>query len=306
MNQKTIPGIALVLLLTASSLGACTEPSTPEDDGATGGTGGASGGTGGVSSGGTAGSSTGGSSTGGSSTGGTSTGGTSTGGSAGSGPAGGSSNGGTGGEVGGSGGNPIGGTGGDGGLGGTSTGGTDMGGAGGSAGGTSGPVTVQLGVTKQKIDGFGINNTWAQAMTDGDADAMFSTTNGIGLSILRVGLGPDGNPMSANIPADITKARGAQRDYIIGSCWSPPANCKTNNNVNDGGHVKPSCYESWSTTIANFANSNDLYAMSIAERARFCVVRHGPSRATATTRRRSTPPTSTWLSSRWQDRSSSG
>jgi glucuronoarabinoxylan endo-1,4-beta-xylanase len=249
MNQHSIVGIGLALILAAGSLTACSEAaSTPQNPGTTGGTG-----TGATSAGGTPG----GSSSGGSSGSVTSGGGTSAGGTAG-----GISNGGSGGLVGG--GASAGTAGDDAGIGGMGTGGV-----GGSGGGNTGPVTVQLGQTRQKIDGFGINNTWAQAMTDADADALFSTTNGLGFSILRVGLGPDGNPMSSNIPADITKARARNVTYIIGSCWSPPANCKTNNNINDGGHLLTSCYESWSTTIANFANTHDLYAMSIGNEPDF-------------------------------------
>src|SRR5690606_30330259 len=56
--------------------------------------------------------------------------------------------------------------------------------------------------------------------------------------------------------------------YIMGTLWTPPANCKTNNSLIDGGHLKTDCYESWSNTIAAFAdkisqNTNTtLYAMS--------------------------------------------
>jgi len=131
-------------------------------------------------------------------------------------------------------------------------------------------VTVQLGQAKQKIDGFGINDTWSTAFSDAQADALFNTTGtGIGLSILRVGMGADGNVMSANIPGDITKAKARGAAYIIGSCWSPPANCKSNNSINDGGHVNTTCYESWATTIAKFAQTNGLYAMSIANEPDF-------------------------------------
>ena len=263
MNKRSVAGIGLVLVLAAGSLAACSEPgATPDNDkGTTGGagTGGTSAGatTGGISNGGSGGSvGPGGGTSGGSTPGGASSGG----------------NGGS--VVGGTGGIPSGGAAGDGaGLGGMSTGGASTGGAGtggsgGSAGGNTGPVTVQLAQTRQKIDGFGINNTWAQPMTAADADALFGM-NGLGFSILRVGLGPDGQPMSSNIPGDITMARARNVTYIIGSCWSPPANCKTNNNVNDGGHVNTNCYDSWSTTIANFANTHDLYAMSIGNEPDF-------------------------------------
>ena len=40
--------------------------------------------------------------------------------------------------------------------------------------------------------------------------------------------------------------------------------------MNDGGHLNTgSCYDSWSTTIANFAGSNGFYAMSIANEPDF-------------------------------------
>src|SRR5262245_325379 len=37
----------------------------------------------------------------------------------------------------------------------------------------------------------------------------------------------------------------------------------------NGGHLLTSCYDSWSTTIANFAGSNGLYAMSIGNEPDF-------------------------------------
>ncbi len=141
-------------------------------------------------------------------------------------------------------------------TGGTATGGTATGGS------SSTGVTVQLGQTKQTIEGFGINNNWAPALTDAQADQLFDVNKGIGLSILRVGLGSNGTWMTSSSPQDISKAKARGAKYIIGTLWSPPASCKTNNNENDGGHLLTSCYESWSTTIANFAKNNGLYAMS--------------------------------------------
>jgi len=140
----------------------------------------------------------------------------------------------------------------------------------GAGGGTTTGTTVKLDATKQAMEGFGINNTWATAMSDSEADAMFNTTgNGLGLSILRIGMGADGGFMSANIPADVTKAKARGVKTIIGSCWSPPGTMKTNGNVNDGGHVKPENYEAWATTIAKFAKDNSLYAMSIGNEPDF-------------------------------------
>jgi glucuronoarabinoxylan endo-1,4-beta-xylanase len=153
-----------------------------------------------------------------------------------------------------------------GGSGSTGRGGTT--GAGGTTGGgggtisSTGAVTVQLDSTKQTIDGFGINNNWAPAMTDAVADALFDVSKGIGLTILRIGMGSNGQHFNSASPGDISKAKARGAKYIIGSTWTPPASYKTNNNENDGGHLKPENYEAWATTIASFAKSNSLYAMS--------------------------------------------
>ncbi|MET0793123.1 MAG: hypothetical protein ABW061_16505, partial [Polyangiaceae bacterium] len=172
------------------------------------------------------------------------------------------------------GGNPAGGVG----TGGVGTGGTgaDAGNAGtGTAGtGTAGApteVTVQLTQAHQTIDGFGINDTFAtDAWTASIADHLFKTDgNGIGLSLLRVGMNSSGSLVNNSVQSadmKLAKDRGAK---VIGSTWSPPASCKTNNSEKDGGHVKASCYDSWGDTIAKFAGDNALYAMSIGNEPDF-------------------------------------
>jgi len=141
-------------------------------------------------------------------------------------------------------------------------------GAGGAAGASSTSVTVQLGQARQRMDGFGINDSWSPAYTDAQADQLFDPTRGIGLSILRIGMGTNGDQMSNNMWGDIAKARTRGVTTFIASVWTAPANCKSNNNVNDGGHLNTACYDSWSTTIAAFParvrqNAGvDLYALS--------------------------------------------
>jgi glucuronoarabinoxylan endo-1,4-beta-xylanase len=136
-------------------------------------------------------------------------------------------------------------------------------GQGGSTGG-KGDVTVQLDKTYQTIQGFGINTALASGSIP--VSTMFSTTgaDGLGFSILRVGMNTDGSLTGSGISE--AKAAGAK---IIGSCWSAPANCKSNNSTKDGGYLKDTCYDSWSTTIANFASQQGLYAMSIANESDF-------------------------------------
>src|SRR5690606_9387699 len=146
-----------------------------------------------------------------------------------------------------------------------STGGAGGGGAPGSGGGNpgsggddnTGPVTVQLDDVRQLIRGFGINNNWAAIGSD--ADRMFGNgTDALMLNILRVGMGPDGNPYNGNscysdINAVVQRANArSEPHYIMATLWSPPANFKTNNSISDGGFLKEENYAEWSDTIAAF------------------------------------------------------
>ena len=166
--------------------------------------------------------------------------------------------------------------------------GASMGGAAGDAGGSTGGAssagsgnttdpTVRLDQPKQTIDGFGINDTW-RALTDSQARELFDPTEGIGLTILRVGMSPNGNFYNNNEASSIAAAKRYGATTIIGSVWSPPANCKSNNNTQKGGHLLTSCYESWSDAIASFAEANDLYAMSAGNEPDFasCGASIGP------------------------------
>ncbi len=129
-------------------------------------------------------------------------------------------------------------------------------------------VTVQIEQTRQEIAGFGINLTWSPPLSNERADLLFDPNKGIGISICRIGMGMDGDQLSDNIWADMRMARQRGVETFIGTLWSAPAECKTNNDVNDGGHLRENCYESWANTIAAFPakvkqNTNiDLYAMS--------------------------------------------
>jgi glucuronoarabinoxylan endo-1,4-beta-xylanase len=158
---------------------------------------------------------------------------------------------------------------------GTNSGGTPAGGspAGGTgSGGTPSGIAVKLDATHQTIQGFGLNDALmpsGSSFSTSDLDKLFTTmgADGLGLSILRIGMNPQGS-LNGSTQSDIdgAKSRGAK---IIGSCWSPPANCKSNNSTQDGGHTLTSCYDSWSTTIANFAEQYKLYAMSIGNEPDF-------------------------------------
>jgi glucuronoarabinoxylan endo-1,4-beta-xylanase len=139
-------------------------------------------------------------------------------------------------------------------------------------------VTVQLDNKKQTIDGFGINDNWS-ALTDTQAKGLFDVSTGIGLTILRVGMSPNGGFYNGSESSSIASAKKYGATMIIGSVWSPPKECKTNSSTQNGGHLKTGdCYTSWSNSIAKFAGDNKLYAMSAGNEPDFasCGTSIGP------------------------------
>jgi len=129
------------------------------------------------------------------------------------------------------------------------------------SGGNPGGVTVQLGQTRQTIEGFGFNTALSSAVPNWDT--FYGTgANGLGLSIVRVAMQSNGS-LSGSVPPASYNAK------VIGSPWTAPANCKDNNNTQKGGHLLTSCYDSWSTAIATFAKNNKLYAMGAANEPDF-------------------------------------
>ena len=127
-------------------------------------------------------------------------------------------------------------------------------------------MTVQLDKTEQTIEGFGINTALGGGITWDPAFSL-TGTDGIGLSIVRVGMNPDGS-----LSGDLSGAK-SHNAKVIGSVWSAPANCKTNGTTQKGGHLISNdggkCYDSFSTTIANFAKNQGLYAMGAANEPDF-------------------------------------
>jgi O-glycosyl hydrolase len=79
-----------------------------------------------------------------------------------------------------------------------------------------------------------------RAISDADADLFFDQNLSIGLSILRVGTTPTGGNHADW--SNITKA-AARGAIVWATPFSPPANCKSNNSLTDGGHLNPSCAE---------------------------------------------------------------
>jgi len=157
---------------------------------------------------------------------------------------------------------------------------TGVGGGGGTFMGTKMPGTAQAGdITvdpanvHQIVDGFGEADVWQGSSSAAMQTLLWDPVNGIGLTLLRVGI--DGTRGTPNIMGAAGYADGQACVKFNGTdCkvwaapWSPPANLKDNNNVNNGGHLVAADYTTWATVLAGFPafykshGGVDLYAIS--------------------------------------------
>jgi glucuronoarabinoxylan endo-1,4-beta-xylanase len=115
---------------------------------------------------------------------------------------------------------------------------------------TSSPFfTSQVSDLRQTIDGFGASSAWnTTTFTDAESDLFFSPTSGLGLSLLRVRISPEGTTVETGT-AQKAVARGVQ---VWATPWSPPAAWKSNNDVNNGGTLLPAFHPDWAARLADF------------------------------------------------------
>jgi glucuronoarabinoxylan endo-1,4-beta-xylanase len=139
---------------------------------------------------------------------------------------------------------------------------TGAGGATSCAGGTSrsGDLVVDLGSVQQKISGFGASTAWGSTMSDADADLLFSTTSGAGLSLHRIRIAPGGTTTETAI-AQKAQARGAT---VWATPWTPPAGDKSNNNIAGGTLTNGQAFASTLTSfVATMkASGVNIFAVS--------------------------------------------
>jgi glucuronoarabinoxylan endo-1,4-beta-xylanase len=136
-------------------------------------------------------------------------------------------------------------------------------------GGTAGPSAVEVDIctVEQPIDGFGAADVWAAPLTAAQVTLFFDPVNGIGLSLLRIGIDVNGTPLgSGAYPDAIAAAKFGVK--VWGAPWSPPAADKNNDNPDDGGTLLPADYDSWASILAGFPatfkqnTGLDLYGIS--------------------------------------------
>ncbi len=131
-------------------------------------------------------------------------------------------------------------------------------------------VTVDWSDVHQQIDGFGAASvSTGDGITDSQADLFWSTTAGVGLSLLRVQIQTDGT-----YPDLATMQKAQDRGVRIwGTPWSPPASMKSNGSTNNGGSLLAADYQAYADYLSSYVlglkNSYgiNLYALSIQNEA---------------------------------------
>jgi glucuronoarabinoxylan endo-1,4-beta-xylanase len=114
------------------------------------------------------------------------------------------------------------------------------------------PVAVDLTTHFQRIDGFGASSAWtASNLSDAMADQFYSTDTGIGLSLLRIQIKPDGSTTELGT-AKKAVARGVK---VWAAPWSPPGAWKDNGTTNNGGSLLDEHRQDWANSLAAFASS---------------------------------------------------
>jgi glucuronoarabinoxylan endo-1,4-beta-xylanase len=137
--------------------------------------------------------------------------------------------------------------------------------------------------TYQKIDGFGAADVWAGPLTTEQATLLFDPANGIGLSLLHIGIETTGQPMGSGAVSD-AQAASAFGVKVWATSWSPPASDKGNNNVyctdSSTAHLIPGNYDAWASTLAAFPatfkelSGVQLYAISAQSEPDSCAPTH--------------------------------
>jgi glucuronoarabinoxylan endo-1,4-beta-xylanase len=122
-------------------------------------------------------------------------------------------------------------------------------------------VAVDVGTTYQKMSGFGSSTAWSSTMSAADADYLWSTTTGAGLSLHRIHI-DDANGSTSEL--SIAKQAVAHGVTVWASPWTPPAADKTNNNTVMGSLSNASAF---ATYLKNFVatmktNGVPIYAIS--------------------------------------------
>jgi glucuronoarabinoxylan endo-1,4-beta-xylanase len=124
-------------------------------------------------------------------------------------------------------------------------------------------IVASFSAQKQTIKGFGASESWVPTITDAQANFFFDTTDGIGLSMLRLGIAPDGTLLSGSWgTAQKAVARNPSL-YVWGTPWSPPAADKTTGNTTTGS-ILAADYASWASALAGFVRTAKANGITVS------------------------------------------
>ena len=117
----------------------------------------------------------------------------------------------------------------------------------------TGDISINPATTYQTMDGFGIADVWQAKSTSSTQQRtlFWDPDQGIGMTLLRIGIDENGKIMGDAAFVDgpeVVKFGGK----IWAAPWSPAANLKDNNNINNGGHLNTASYDTWASTLAAF------------------------------------------------------
>lgn len=126
----------------------------------------------------------------------------------------------------------------------------------------AGTATITPATTYQRMAGFGASTAWASSMSTTDADLLWDTVKGAGLSLHRIRIAEDGTTSETSI-AKLAAARGVK---IWAAPWNPPAAwVQTTGTTKE---LNPTYAQDWATRLAKFpgvmkAAGVPLYAQSV-------------------------------------------
>jgi glucuronoarabinoxylan endo-1,4-beta-xylanase len=130
-------------------------------------------------------------------------------------------------------------------------------------GGTVGPndVSVNPSTVYQHISGFGASTAWGSTMSAADANTLWSTTTGAGLSLHRVRIDyTNGQTSELNI-AKMAVAHGVT---VWATPWTPPIADKSNNNAVEGTLTNGQAFATFLVGFVNYMKGQGvpIYAVS--------------------------------------------
>jgi glucuronoarabinoxylan endo-1,4-beta-xylanase len=125
-----------------------------------------------------------------------------------------------------------------------------------------GDVTLNLADLHQTISGFGASTAWSSRMSAADADLLWSTTKGAGLSLHRIRIDYQTGQTSETSIAKLAAARGVT---VWATPWTPPGNDKTGG-TGSGGSVGGTLSdgEAFATFLTGFVTYMQSQGVTIA------------------------------------------